>query len=60
MANFKFNKVLNGEQVYGRNAKNDIAMYLFVVSARRASRHAGTDVRRGLVIIAPRRHIDGL
>jgi hypothetical protein len=42
MANFKFNKVLNGEQVYGRNAKNDIAMYLFVVSARRASRHAGT------------------
>ena len=45
VANLDFDEVSNDAQVRGRNAKNDTALTRFFVSARRASRYAGTDVR---------------
>ena len=41
MANLNFDKSSDDAQVSGRNATNNIAMYLFSVSSRRASRHVG-------------------
>ena len=44
MANVNFDEFIDNLEVFCENATNDSVMSLFLVSARRASRHAGTDV----------------
>jgi len=44
VADFNFVKLSDDARLRGSNVINDISMYLILVSPRRASRDAGTDV----------------
>ena len=48
MAKLNFDEFIDNVQICDENATNDSVKYLFLVSARRVSRHAGTDVTDSL------------